>query len=117
MHKINCPNCASTYDANLNKCPCCGTSYYDLSALDFASKEPFYLKIKTKINNITCYITQLVRPVDIHIDFSEESQEAYDTEGNPVCCFGINTTITTDLSFETVVSPAHNNLFTIEIGG
>ena len=45
LSKRNCPNCSAPYDINFNKCPYCGTSYYDLSALDFTTQEPFYLKI------------------------------------------------------------------------
>lgn len=37
----NCPNCGAPYDIQLNKCPYCGTSYFDLSALDLTNREPF----------------------------------------------------------------------------
>lgn len=46
----NCPNCGAVYEIDKNKCPYCGTSYYDMSAIDFEDGEPFYLKIKTKMN-------------------------------------------------------------------
>ena len=42
----NCPNCAAPYDVGLNKCPYCGTSYFDMSCIDINSLEPFYLKLK-----------------------------------------------------------------------
>lgn len=42
----NCPNCGAPYDIELNKCPYCGTSYFDLNCLQI-SGEPFYLKIRT----------------------------------------------------------------------
>ena len=42
----NCPNCAAPYDVNLNKCPYCGTNYFDISCIDIDSFEPFYLKLK-----------------------------------------------------------------------
>ena len=81
MLNRNCPNCAAPYNIELNKCPYCGTSYYDLSALDFTTREPFYLKIKTEMNGMTCYITQLVCPrVDLSIDFSSETVETYGKE-------------------------------------
>ena len=62
MKGKNCPNCGAVYEPEKNKCPYCGTSYYDMSALNFESSEPFYLKIKTNINGKPVYITQLVKP-------------------------------------------------------
>ena len=59
MKGRNCPNCSAPYNVELNKCPYCGTSYYDLSAIDITTHEPFYLKIKAEINGAPCYITQL----------------------------------------------------------
>ena len=47
MASKNCPNCAAPYDVSLNKCPYCGTSYFDMSCIDIDSLEPFYLKIRT----------------------------------------------------------------------
>lgn len=59
MKGKNCPNCGAVYEPEKNKCPYCGTSYYDMSALNF---EPFYLKIKTNMDGKPAYITQLVKP-------------------------------------------------------
>jgi len=116
MNQRNCPNCAAPYDVDLNKCPYCGTSYYDLSALDLASSEPFYLKIKTEINGTPCYITQLVRPrADVSIEFGNETVDAYDSLGCRVCSFTRSNSLTTNISFEAMVSPNHKNLCVIEV--
>lgn len=116
MSQRNCPNCGAPYDVDLNKCPYCGTSYYDLSALDLTAREPFYLKIKTEMNGMPCCITQLVRPcVDMSIDFSSETVDAYDLSGGIICSYTRSHTMTTNISFEAVTSPTHKNLCTIEI--
>jgi hypothetical protein len=100
----------------LNKCPYCGTSYYDLSALDFTTNEPFYLKIKTEINGMPCCITQLVRPIaDMSIEFSSDTVDAYDLFGSRICSFTRGNTMTTNISFEAVASTKHKNLCTIEV--
>lgn len=118
MSNRNCPNCGAPYEVNLNKCPFCSTSYYDLSALDFTSRDPFYLKIKTEMNGMPCYITQLVRPrVDMSIEFSSNTVDTYDILGNRICTYTNSNTMTTSISFEAVTSTTHNNLCTIEIGG
>lgn len=44
MKQTNCPNCGSPIMAE--KCPYCGTLFYDFAVLD--ADEPFYLKIKHK---------------------------------------------------------------------
>lgn len=56
MKNRNCPNCGAPYDINVSTCPYCGTSYFDMSAIDMSDEKPFYLKIR--IGNFT--ITQLV---------------------------------------------------------
>ena len=116
MNQRNCPNCAAPYDIELNKCPYCGTSYFDLSALDFASHEPFYLKIRTIVNGTPCYITQLVRArEDMSMEFSCDTVDAYDAFGSKVCTFTRGNRLTTNISFEAVASPNHKNLCTIEL--
>lgn len=111
----NCPNCGAPYDMNLNKCPYCGTSYYDLSALDFTTHEPLYLKIKTEMNGMPCYITQLVRPKEnISMEFSSEMSDAYDLLGNRMYAFRSSNTLTINIQFEAITSTTHNNLCTIE---
>lgn len=118
MSNRNCPNCGAPYEVNLNKCPFCGTSYYDLSALDFTSREPFYLKIKTEMNGMPCYITQLVRPrADMSIEFGSETNDVYDSLGNRIYTYTRGSTMTTNITFDAVTSTAHKNLCTIEIGG
>jgi len=116
MNNSNCPNCGAPYDISLNKCPYCGTSYYDLSALDLTAREPFYLKIKTEMNGQPCYITQLVRyKPDMSIEISSETVDCYNSFGCPISTFTRSQTMTTNISFEAVSSPKHNNLCTIEI--
>lgn len=72
MRRRNCPNCGAPYDIDKNKCPYCGTSYYDMSAIDFESGEPFYLKIRTNMNGQQVYITQLVKPILNTIEMSTD---------------------------------------------
>ena len=117
MKQRNCPNCGAPYDIDKNKCPYCGTSYYDLSALDFTKREPFYLKIKAEMNGRPCYITQLVRPsANFSMTCSSETVEAYDTLGRSVAIFNTSYSLTTDISFEAVCDTSHNKtLMTVQM--
>lgn len=62
MKKKNCPNCGAPYDVAENKCPYCGTYYFDMSCIDLSKQEPFYLKLKLPHMNGDIYLTQKVIP-------------------------------------------------------
>jgi uncharacterized Zn finger protein (UPF0148 family) len=49
MKKTNCPNCGAPLEIGKVKCPYCGTTYVDLSAIDFDTEEPIFLTTKKKI--------------------------------------------------------------------
>lgn len=78
-HK-NCPNCGAPYDPAENRCPYCGTAYFDMSTVDFDNREPFYLKIK--VNGYM--ITQLVVPETCAFSSEEEMAEGRGGLGNVV---------------------------------
>lgn len=40
MSKTNCVNCGAAKDTSEIKCPFCGTTYLDLTAIDFSSHDP-----------------------------------------------------------------------------
>ena len=40
MSKTNCINCGAAKDTSEIKCPFCGTTYLDLTAIDFGSDDP-----------------------------------------------------------------------------
>lgn len=116
MNQRNCPNCGAPYDIELNKCPYCGTSYYDLSALDIDAQEPFYLKIKSNINGMPCYITQLVRPMrDMNMEFGMDTTDVIGMGGSRLCSFVRNQTLTTNISFQAIPSGRNKELCIIEV--
>lgn len=116
MNKRNCSNCAAPYDVQLNKCPYCGTSYFDLSSIDLTLKEPFYLKIKAPIGGKDCYITQLVRP-NCEIEIEMESNSTYATGGpgnTKLIAFQTAPSLKTKLSFE-AIKMVKEELMTVEV--
>lgn len=40
MSKTNCINCGAAKDTDEIKCPFCGTTYLDFTAIDFSSNDP-----------------------------------------------------------------------------
>ena len=104
MRNKNCPNCGAVYEPEKNTCPYCGTSYYDMSALDFNSDEPFYLKIKVKKNGKNCCITQLVKPClnEVSMNFGRDYTAVYGGYNSIMSQFISNQILTTDISFRAI---------------
>ena len=99
----NCLNCGAPFDVNTEKCLYCGTSYYDMSAIDINSGKPFMLKIKTMLGGNECYITQLVRAMpDMSIEISSETVDCTDSRGCVVQTMMSNQTCTTNITFQAV---------------
>ena len=99
----NCLNCGAPFDVNEEKCLYCGTSYYDMSALDINSDKPFMLKIKTTLNGKECYITQLVRALpDMNVEISSDTVDVMDGRGCVVQLLRSSPVCTTNLTFQAV---------------
>ena len=72
MASKNCPNCAAPYDVGLNKCPYCGTSYFDMSCIDINSLEPFYLKLKIGDMMVTSkVVTTPDSAIEVSADYTD----------------------------------------------
>lgn len=109
MAKRNCPNCAAPYDVLLNKCPYCGTSYFDMSAIDIDSHEPFYLKIKSH----GLYVTQLVVPNSANIEMRSDDVYVMGGSGRQIGAFRTGVSLDTNITF-TAVHNGNNEMAYIE---
>ena len=87
MTQRNCPNCGAPYDVELNKCPYCGTSYFDMSAIDMETHEPFFLKIRTQVGGAPAYITAKVVPSLVTIEANADEEVAYGCGGAKMWSF------------------------------
>lgn len=105
----NCINCSAPYDPHLHKCPYCGTIYYDMTDIDFNSKQPIYLTIK-KDNYI---ITQKVLPSTVDFEHKYETVDCINSKGHKLKTFVTNNTIETNIIFTAV--PDEKVLFTFEV--
>lgn len=98
--KTNCPNCGAPYDYGINKCPYCGTIYFDLSVIDFDSKTPIFLTIKKD----GYLITQKAIPVCGDLEVVSNRTYAYGGRGERVASFVDSMTLTTNVTFEGVAN-------------
>lgn len=112
--KMNCPNCGAVINPEQHKCSYCGTSYFDMSAIDFENGKPFYLKIKTKWKEQDVFITQLVKPSLNTINFTIASDYCYGGKAEQLSSFKNKNCLTTEISF-TGIPMTDNSLLKMEV--
>lgn len=110
----NCSNCGAVYEIDKNKCPYCGTSYFDMSFVDFTNGTPFYVKVKTEMNGYEMYITQLVRPSLVSMTFERDTVDTVGRYGEKLCSFVESNTLSTNIMF-TAIPGKNGSLVQIEI--
>lgn len=105
----NCPNCGAPYDNELTKCPYCGTSYVDMSFIDFDEGEPFYLKIKMN----GTIVTQFVKPVFGDMTVEYDPIYAYGPSVTPIIAYNRGPRAITNISFEAIPDRKNHNTLTM----
>lgn len=61
MSKTNCVNCGSAKDTSEIRCPFCGTTYLDFTAIDFTSDDPVVCEFVLPYSNGTV-MSMIARP-------------------------------------------------------
>lgn len=112
MEGKNCPNCGAPYDVILNKCPYCGTSYFDLSAIDICSAEPFYLKLKS--DNMI-FTSKVVAKPDASITISKDITNMVNGYDDVVGTVVTGQSVDIDIGFRSVADGKDSALFTVFI--
>lgn len=107
MKNRNCPNCGSPYDTELNKCPYCNTSYFDMSCIDIDNNEPFYMKIKVGDKVVTQKVIAELGGIEIKY----EPVYAYNSFGR-IMAFNGGCNCTTNISFR-AIPDNHNTMYTV----
>lgn len=110
--KYNCPNCGAVIEYDLHKCPYCGTSYFDMSCIDFEEGTPFYLKFKTSMNGSPVYITHLVVPELVRMEISQDNCVVKGQNGIPIGSAVRSKNLTTNIIFN-AVTMQNNQLMNI----
>ena len=108
MSKTNCINCGAAKDISEIKCPFCGTTYLDLTAIDFDSGEPvvceFVLPKTFGFSN--CHgrvvMSMLAKPRLDRIDVSDNRTYYYDHGMYPLCSVSTGIDIDVSVSFTPV---------------
>ena len=113
MNRKNCPNCGAPYDVELNTCPYCKTSYFDMSCIDMEDRKPFYLKLK--INGMV-FISKVITDPSTSTTFKQEDKTISDMSGNIILRETIDKYIDIDMRFHSVPDYKNNKtiLYTLE---
>ena len=111
MSQRNCPNCGAPYKTELNTCPYCGTSYFDMSAIDVSENKPFYLKLKM---NGMVFTSKVIAEPDITMNFQEDTRTFTGVFGDKLGTIVENRYVDIDMRFRSVCDP-NKVLFTVEV--
>jgi predicted nucleic acid-binding Zn-ribbon protein len=102
MNQRNCPNCGAPYKTELSTCPYCGTSYFDMSAIDINDCKPFYLKLK--IGNMV-FTSKVVVASDIQMNFQEDTRSFMGKFGEKIEEIVVNRYMDIDMRFRSIHDP------------
>ena len=72
MSKTNCVNCGSAKDTSEIRCPFCGTTYLDFTAIDFTSGDPVVCQFVLPYSNGTV-LSMVARPVLDEISMTQNT--------------------------------------------
>lgn len=120
MSKTNCINCGAAKDTSELKCPFCGTTYLDLTAIDFSSNDPvvcqFVLPHEVRLSGHErqrVVMSMLAIPRLECISQEASAVDAY--SGNTrLCSFIDSYELNVGVSFRPVSRPDDKTLFTLE---
>lgn len=114
--RTNCVNCGAAIDIDEQKCPFCGTSYFDLTDIDFTSHSPVALRMKIPYLNGGAMVTMLAMPKLRDFNVNTEYVSLYGGFSHaPIACFPSQTSVSVGVSFEAVARQGKQELFQMEV--
>lgn len=104
--RTNCVNCGAAIETDAEKCPFCGTSYFDLTAIDFMANDPVALRLRFPCQGGTALISMLARP---RLGTLEDTTDRIEVHGGNGKLLEVmqNRTANVNISFESVVQKDH----------
>ena len=114
MSKTNCINCGATKDTSEIKCPFCGTTYLDMTAIDFTSDDPVVCQFVLPYSKDKIIMSMLAHP-----QLDELKMQSNETEitsfGAPIYKITESKEMNVGISFKPVVNRKTNELFSVKI--
>lgn len=105
MSKTNCINCGAAKDTNEIKCPFCGTTYLDLTAIDFSSDDPVVCNFVLPHKKDRIILSMIARPHLEEISQTENKVNVYGSGGNKLCELTSSIDMNIGISFKPIAKP------------
>jgi hypothetical protein len=105
MSKTNCINCGAAKNTDEIKCPFCGTTYLDLTAIDFSSDDPVVCKFVLPYEKDKIILSMIARPHLEEISQTENKVDAYGFGGNKLYEFTSSIDMNIGISFKPIAKP------------
>lgn len=86
MSKTNCINCGAAKDTDEIKCPFCGTTYLDLTAIDFASGDPVVCQFVLPYDKSRAVLSMLAIPKLTDVSIHSTYTDVYGGLGSGILC-------------------------------
>ena len=113
MSKTNCINCGAAKDTSDIRCPFCGTTYLDMTAIDFTSHTPVVCQFVVPNGNDKVLVSALARPRLTEFRVEHESVCCLSPDGTyrASACVGVDAGI--GIEFNLMRDTKSGNLFTV----
>lgn len=117
MSKTNCINCGAAKDTSEIKCPFCGTTYLDLTSIDFSSHDPvicqFVLPSKIKMEGTDSKVVMSMKAIPILEEISQDVETTNIYGGwDEIYSFTTSSSLSVGISFKPVLDK-DNTLLTL----
>lgn len=114
MSKTNCINCGAAKDIDDIKCPFCGTTYLDMTAIDFTSDDPVVCQFVMPYCKGRTTVSMLARPRLDNFEMQTETMDIVGPGGTPLAYVRTDTNINLGVSFRPVIRKDSNTLMEIK---
>ena len=116
MSKTNCINCGAAKDTDEIKCPFCGTTYLDLTAIDFASGEPVVCQFVLPFDKSRAVLSTLAIPKLTDISIQSTCVEVCGGFGNqPILSYETGCEANIGVEFKPIARKSTKELLTVTL--
>ena len=117
MSKTNCVNCGAAKDTSEIKCPFCGTTYLDMTNIDFASGEPVVCQFVLPGSSKGKLIMSMLAVPQLHeISVNHDYTYVYGGFGTrPLSAFQTGVDMRFDVEFKPVVRSGQKDIYEVRL--
>lgn len=115
MSKTNCINCGAAKDTDEIKCPFCGTTYLDFTAIDFSSGDPVVCQFVLPYSKPRTVLSMLAIPQLNSITAEPNCCEIHGYGNRPIGYVNTGWDINLAVEFKPVARRSDNTLLSLKV--